>query len=190
MRIFQAIAVFFKVLFQARFAAKVRDLDEISRKAEALQVTLEKDSARHKLEIEQLRSAPKEEHGNFEEGAYALLSLMQKEARFLDFVQENLQEIPDAQVGAVSKRIHKDLTKLFKQFLKVEPVFDSAENQKVSIEEGFEPAEIQLSGNVEKKPPLEGILRHKGWMVDSLNLPRRTSAARTKVLQPAQVEVA
>lgn len=189
MRLFQAIGVFFKVLFQSEFASKVKNIEGISKRAEELEETLQKDQARHKLEIEQLKNAPKEAHGNFEEGAYALLSLMQKEARFLDFVQEEIQELPDNQVGAVCKRIHKDLKKLFKDFLKVEPVFDSKENTTVSIGEGFEPSEIQLSGNVDKKAPFEGVLRHKGWMVDSLNLPKRPSSARTKVLQPAQVEV-
>lgn len=189
MRIFQALAVFFKVLFKSDFASKVRDIDSISLRLRELEETLERESARHKLEKEQLKNAPRESHGNFEEGAYALLSLMQKEARFLDFVQEDIQELPDAQVGAVCKRIHKDLKKLFKDFLKIEPVFDSKENETVTIPEGFEPSEIQLSGEIDKKAPFKGVLKHKGWMVDSLNLPRRSSSARTKILQPAQVDV-
>ena len=181
MRLFQAIATFFKVLFQSDFAHKVKEIEPTSRKLVDLQETLEKQSVRHQLEIEQLKNTPKDVHGNFEEGSYALLSLMQKEARFLDFVQEEIEELPDAQVGAVCKRIHKDLKKLFKDFLKIEPVFDSRENETVSIAEGFEPSEIQLSGEIDKKPPFKGILKHKGWMVDSLNLPKRSASARTKI---------
>ena len=46
-------------------------------------------------------------------GASALLTLLQK-ARFLDFVQENVDAIDDTRMGAVSRLVHKDLARTFK----------------------------------------------------------------------------
>jgi hypothetical protein len=42
---------------------------------------------------------------------------------------------------------------------------------------------------VDKEPPFKAELRHKGWQVDSFNLPQIKDVERAKVLQPAELEV-
>jgi hypothetical protein len=189
MRIFLAIKVFFKTLFQRDFSKQIEDYPTLLRRLQELEKTHSDDETRHRLEIEQIRKAPGQGHGEFDEGACALLSLLQKEARFIDFLMENVGELEDAQVGAVCKRIHKDLSRVTGQFLGIEAVCGSAEGECVQIEEGYSPAEFQLSGDLDQKPPFEAVLKHKGWRVQSLTLPKRPRADQGKILQPALVHV-
>lgn len=190
MRLFQAIGMFFKVLFNRAFAAKVASIDTLESKVEKLEQQLESETSRLKLEAEKLKAAPKEDHSNLEEGACALLSLMQKEARFIDFVKENLEGIDDARVGSISRLIHKDLSKVFDQYVKIEAILDQKEGEKIQLEEGFDMGLLQLSGNVDAKLPFEGTLRHKGWIAQKLNLPKRPKDERNRVLVASEVEVA
>ncbi len=189
MRIFLAIKVLFKTLFQRDFARQIEDYPGMQQRLEKLEKLREEDGKRHRLEMEQIKHVERDKHGEFDEGACALLSLLQKEARFIDFVMEDVSELEDAQVGAVCKRIHKDLARVAGEFVGIEAISDAVEGERVQIQVGYDPAEFQLSGDVDQKPPFDAQLKHKGWRVRSLTLPRRSDVAQGKILQAAQIHV-
>ncbi|MCO4784111.1 MAG: DUF2760 domain-containing protein [Candidatus Cloacimonetes bacterium] len=190
MRIFTAISVFFKVLFNGKYNKKLSEMDSNIIKLASLEKELESEQARLNLDIQKLKNAPKlEDHGFLDEGACALLSLLQKEARLIDFVQEDLSDVGDSQMGSVSKLIHKDLQKVFSQFVKIEAVADVEEGGTIHLAEGYSNKEFKLTGNVDAKAPFDGTLRHKGWLVSKMNLPKRAKKDQNRVIMAAEVEV-
>src|SRR5205823_5186268 len=71
----------------------------------------------------------------------------------------------------------------------LEPVLAGAEGDAITIDAGFDPGAIRLTGNVTGAPPFRGVLRHGGWRVKTVTLPvRRGQDAR--VVAPAEVEIA
>jgi hypothetical protein len=73
--------------------------------------------------------------------------------------------------------------------VKLEPILDSAEDQPVTVQAGFNAQAVKLIGNVAGGPPLRGVLRHKGWRVKEVNLPPLPEAAGRMIVAPAEVEL-
>ena len=118
--------------------------------------------------------------------AVELLAAFQREGRLVDFLREEIDGFPDAQVGAVVRSLHKGCGQVLKQYSKLEPILGSAEGDKVTVEAGFDPAAILLVGKVQGDPPFEGILRHHGWKLTSVKLPELKNK---EVVLPAEVEL-
>ncbi|HJQ82943.1 MAG TPA: DUF2760 domain-containing protein, partial [Candidatus Binatia bacterium] len=99
--------------------------------------------------------------------ALRLLGMLQEEGRFVDFLQEDLAPYPDEQIGAAARGIHEGCRKAVREHLglELEPVVQAAEGETVTVEPGFDPAAIRLTGNVCGAPPFRGVLRHTGWRV-------------------------
>jgi hypothetical protein len=75
------------------------------------------------------------------------------------------------------------------QYVKLEPILNSEEDQPVTVPAGFDLAAIKLIGNVSSEPPVRGVLRHKGWRVKEVNLPPLPQGAGRMVVAPAEVEL-
>lgn len=118
-----------------------------------------------------------------------LLSTLQKEGRLLDFFNEKLDQYDDAQIGAAVRKVHEDCTKTLHKYLSLEPVMDANEGEAVTIEAGFDPAEVKLTGNVVGDPPFKGVLRHKGWKSSKLNIPTLATQENPGIIAPAEVEI-
>ena len=59
----------------------------------------------------------------------------------------------------------------------------------MTVPSGFDPAAIRLTGNVIGAPPFKGTLKHRGWMVENMRLPRLPDGEAAKIIAPAEVEV-
>lgn len=123
------------------------------------------------------------------DAALQLLGLLQQEARFIDFVQENIASHSDADIGAAVRVIHEGCRKVFKQHMDVEPVRSEPENSRINLPKGFDASSVRVSGNVVGEPPFMGTLVHRGWRVSHINLPRLTEGHDPRVLAPAEVEL-
>ena len=121
--------------------------------------------------------------------AIQMLALLQRDGRLIDFLTENISAYPDTQLGAAVRTIHDTCRQVLDQYVKLEPILDSEENQPVTVQAGFDPAAIKLIGNVAGEPPVRGMLRHKGWRVREANLPPLPQAAGRMVVAPAEVEL-
>jgi hypothetical protein len=131
----------------------------------------------------------KHNHDEGIRGAVQLLSILQREGRLLDFLQEEIDAYPDAQIGAAVRDIHRGCKKALAEHVPLEPVLREAENATVRVDEGFDPARIRLTGNVMGEPPYTGTLKHHGWRTRTVNLPTVTGAADPLVVAPAEVEL-
>jgi hypothetical protein len=121
--------------------------------------------------------------------AVQMLALLQRDARLIDFLEENISPYPDAQLGAAVRSIHETCRQVLDQYVKLEPVLDFEEDQPVTLQAGFDSGEIKLIGNVAGVPPVRGLLRHRGWRVKEVNLPPLAQGSGRKVVAPAEVEL-
>jgi hypothetical protein len=122
------------------------------------------------------------------DAALQLLGLLQKEARFLDFIQENVAAYSDADVGIAARVVHEGCCKVIKEHFVIDTVFHEAEGSKITLEHGFDATRVRLIGNI-VKPPFTGSLIHKGWQVIQINLPKLTAEHDAKIIAPAEVEL-
>ncbi len=123
------------------------------------------------------------------EGALAMLGLLQREGRLVDFLSESLDSYADADIGAAVRDIHRGCKKVLADTLTLEPVMPGAEEANVNVPAGFDPGEVRLVGSVQGAPPFRGVLRHHGWRVTKTNLPLLSDGVDRRVLAPAEVEI-
>ena len=121
--------------------------------------------------------------------AVQILAILQREGRLIDFLTEDISPYPDAQIGAAVRDLHQSCKQALEKYVRLEPVIKSEEGQPVTVQEA-NPAAIKLIGNVTGKPPLHGILRHRGWQVSAVNLPPLPEGKGRMVIAPAEVEIA
>ncbi|HTO03814.1 MAG TPA: DUF2760 domain-containing protein, partial [Opitutus sp.] len=57
----------------------------------------------------------------------ALLALLQREGRLIDFLQEDVSAYSDADIGAAARVVHAGSRKVLNQYLTLEPVLTDAE---------------------------------------------------------------
>jgi hypothetical protein len=121
--------------------------------------------------------------------ALQLLALLQQEGRFVDFLEEDLASYSDQQIGAAVRSIHEGCRSALRDRVELRPVFAAVEGATVTVERGFDPAAVRVTGNVRGEPPYRGILRHPGWRSDGMKLPEQTGGSDPHILAPAEVEV-
>jgi hypothetical protein len=118
-----------------------------------------------------------------------MLALLQREGRLIDFLVEDVTPYPDAQLGAAVRSVHENCRQVVERYFKLEPIIASEEDRPVTVPAGFDPASIKVIGNVTGKPPLRGLLRHRGWRASQVNLPSLPEGAGRSVVAPAEVEI-
>ncbi len=123
------------------------------------------------------------------DSALVLLSLFQKEGRFLDFLQEEVSSYSDHEVGAAARVVHEGCQRVLKNHLSIAPVRPEAEGAQVTLNKGFDPAAERPTGHVVGEPPFTGALVHRGWRAVEVRLPQVASSRDVRILAPAEVEL-
>ena len=121
--------------------------------------------------------------------ALHLLAVLQRDGRFVDFLQEDVAAATDDQVGAAARIVHEGCRKALAQYFVLEPVRKETEGASITVPAGFDPAEIRLTGNVAGKPPFRGTLAHPGWRAAAVTLPPPPAGQDVHVIAPAEVEL-
>jgi len=198
-RLFLAFACFFRVLFGKQLPpAAVKFLPattggEPAKPAAKPPAEVSKPAAekpkpppKEAAEPERPRVSAGQQH---RDGALALLALLQREGRLVDFLREPLDEFSDADIGAAARDVHRGCRKVIDQHLSLEPVMPGHEEARVAVPKGFDPAEIRLIGEARGEPPFRGTLRHHGWRVVDARLPALAEGVDRLVIAPAEVEL-
>jgi hypothetical protein len=122
------------------------------------------------------------------DGALQLLSILQRDARLVDFLMEDIAAYSDDQVGAAVRDIHRQSREALNRYVKLEPVIDGVEGDYTKT--AGDSGSYKLIGNVPAngKAP-GGILRHKGWKADKIDLPQLSQGQSLKVIAPAELEI-
>lgn len=118
-----------------------------------------------------------------------MVSVLQREGRLLDFLSEDLEAYEDEDIGAAVRSIHENCAKSMEKYLSMTPVLEDEEESEITIEAGFDPNAVKLTGNVTGDPPFKGIVRHRGWKAEKLALPDLSADRDPAILAPAEVDV-
>jgi flagellar basal body-associated protein FliL len=121
--------------------------------------------------------------------ALRLLSLLQQEGRLIDFLKEDIDAYDDGQIGAAVRSIHAGCRKALSERIELERIFAAEDGSQVTVESGFDPAAVRLTGNVSGTPPFRGTLQHGGWRASKVSLPQSPGETDPAILAPAEVEI-
>jgi len=121
--------------------------------------------------------------------ALQLLAILQREGRFVDFLEEDISSFGDADLGAAARVVHQGCKQALADYITVEPLRTEAEGDAVVLEAGFDPARTLVTGNVVGQPPFRGKLAHHGWRASEVRLPALAADRDPTIVAPAEVEL-
>ena len=171
-RISSAFSSFFAILFRGELPVRVAEEFGFVRKSEVKPPPVVKPQP-------EVRTS---------DGAIQMLSILQRDARLIDFLMEDIAGYSDDQVGAAVRSLHEQSRSALGRYVTLSPVIDGVEGTRTRIESA-DPQAIKLIGNVPASGKAsQGILRHKGWRVDKVDLPKLQPKEVT-VLAPAEIEI-
>lgn len=124
-----------------------------------------------------------------DQGALQLLALLQKEGRLVDFIQDDVTQYSDAQVGAAARVVHQGVAKVINQYFQISRIRSEQENTRITIESGFNPDHIRLTGKVSGEAPYKGVLIHPGWQSIKTQLPQTIEGYDFSIIAAAEVEL-
>lgn len=123
------------------------------------------------------------------DGALQMLAILQRDARLIDFLMEDIASYSDDQVGAAVRSLHEQSRASLSRYVVLRPIIDGVEHTPTKIE-SRDPTTIKLLGNVPADGKAsQGILRHKGWRVERVDLPKIASGQDVHILAPAEIEI-
>lgn len=153
----------------------------------ALGETVEHEKSRGPADLGRLES---NQGGTGRSEAVTLLAALQREARWLDLVQEDLDNYSDSQVGAAARNVLRDCRTVLDRIFDLRPVIAQDEGTEVETPAVIDAVRWQLSGKVVGTPPYRGRLVHRGWEAGRVELPRWTGDRQNgRMIAPAEVEV-
>lgn len=208
MRLIVAFRVFFSVLFNRKRAEQIRLLmssppgeagiavageSSASRSTVSAVSTVESDENQINLHSSAKNVAPRKELGREiasgigrkRSDAITLLSTLQREARFIDLVQESLEQYSDAQIGAAARDVLRDSKKCLNRLFDIQPLVDSVEGDSISVPENASPVFWKIVGS----NATNGTLAHPGWKATKVELPMWSGKSdESLVIAAAEVE--
>jgi hypothetical protein len=180
MRLWLAFRAFFAALFSAEAAKQIQQIFVAGSPGQPEAIEHKKPAAPERP------SPPRPARSE----ALTLLSTLQREARFIDFVQESLDDYTDAQIGAAARDVHRECGKLLERMFQICPLLDGQEGASLEVPGGFDAGQYHLTGNVTGEPPFQGRLTHHGWQASRCDLPTWSGGDKSAlVIAPAEVEV-
>lgn len=166
---FTRVGLAFAVLFDAAVASRVQRLSQGEAEAPAAAPAILKETG--------------------PEAALQLLGLLQRDGRFVDFIEEDVAGYSDADVGAAARVVHDGCRKVLREHFQLEPVRTETEGSAITLEAGFDASAIRLTGNVVGQAPFRGHLAHRGWKVTEVRLPKLAQGHDARILATAEVEL-
>jgi hypothetical protein len=181
MRLGLALKAFFRALRDRTFAEQLDQL--LQGQTLALSTTTEVPLA-DRLRADLVVQAPTRSD------ALTLLATLQREARLIDFLMEDLAGYDDAQVGAAARDVHRACAAALERMFALRPLRYQEEGAHVEILAGYDPVQVTLTGNVTGQLPLRGTLVHHGWQALQCELPEWSGEEEgARVIAPAEIEV-
>lgn len=178
-RFFLALRTFFAILGNAQLASKVAGL-----LAPPSSVPSDDKGAAA------TRPAPQAPVKPARSEALTLLATLQQEARFIDLVQEPLDQYTDAQIGAAARDVMRNSAKVLERLFDLQPIESTDEGAVVEVPAGYDPQRFRLTGNVSASPPVRGRVVHHGWRAAACQLPTWNGRAESAdVVAAVEVEV-
>jgi hypothetical protein len=123
------------------------------------------------------------------DGALQILGILQRDSRLIDFLMEDISGYSDDQVGAAVRTLHDQSRESLNRYLRLAPVIDAVEGSFTKLDSNDQ-GTVKLLGNVPASGKASGgVLRHKGWRAEKIELPPLPSGQSNSILAPAEIEV-
>jgi hypothetical protein len=128
------------------------------------------------------------------DGALYILAILQRDSRLVDFLMEDIGGYSDEQIGAAVRTLHDQCRESLCRYVRLIPVIDGVEGSFTNLAAGKtlldDPSRVKFIGNVPAKGlPPGGVLRHKGWRAEAVDLPPVAPNQNVSVIAPAEIEV-
>jgi hypothetical protein len=123
-----------------------------------------------------------------QDGALQLLGVLQRDSRLIDFLMEDISGYSDQQVGMAARPLQEQCRESLNRYVRLVPVIDAVEGSFTKLETN-DPSTVKLLGNVPVSGKAAGgVLRHRGWRAEKVDLPPLTGPGAS-IVAPAEVEV-
>jgi hypothetical protein len=133
--------------------------------------------------------APAQPQATTSDGAIQILGILQRDGRLIDFLMEDISTASDEQIGAAVRSLQEQCRGALGRYVRLAPVIDGIEGSYTKLESN-DPAVVKLLGNVPASGKVAGgVLRHKGWRAEKVDLPPVKPGPNSSVIAPAEVEV-
>ncbi len=120
--------------------------------------------------------------------ALQLLAILQRDSRLIDFLMEDIASYEDDQIGAAVRSLHDQARDSLARYLSLQPVIDGVEGA-YTRPASSDPAAVKFIGNVPAGKPEGGVLRHKGWRAEKVDLPALNPKQDAAIIAPAEIEI-
>lgn len=123
------------------------------------------------------------------DGAIQILGILQRDGRLVDFLMEDISGASDDQIGAAVRSLQEQCRAALQRYVRLAPVIDGVEGSYTKLDTN-DPTVVRLLGNVPATGKATGgILRHKGWRADAVELPALKPSQAGTVVAPAEIEI-
>ncbi|MCC6366209.1 MAG: DUF2760 domain-containing protein [Bryobacterales bacterium] len=124
------------------------------------------------------------------DGALQLLAILQRDARLVDFLMEDISTYDDEQVGAAVRSLHEQSKAAMSRYITLVPVIDGVEGTFTNAPAAGSAQAVKFVGNVPAGPPPKGgTLRHRGWKAQKVDLPAIPTKQDVTIVAPAEIEI-
>ncbi len=174
-RVLLAFRAFFGILFQGRLPDEAAAALGLSRRGAAAKPAAAAPSAKPGAQPS--------------DGALQILGILQRDARLVDFLMEDITGYSDEQVGAAVRNLHEQCRQSLERYVKLEPLIDGVEGT-FTRAGATDPAAVKFLGKVPAKGrPEGGVLRHRGWRASRADFPALNPQQDVAILAPAEIEI-
>ena len=124
------------------------------------------------------------------DGALQVLGILQRDARLVDFLMEDISGYSDDQVGAAVRSLQEQCKGALDRYVKLAPVIDGVEGTFTNASAAGSAQAVKFIGNVPAGPPPKGgTLRHRGWKAVQIELPAIGPKQDMTIVAPAEIEI-
>lgn len=120
------------------------------------------------------------------DSAVTLLAALQREARLIDLIREDLNQYSDAQVGAAARPCLQQCAAVLERALTIKPLVEASEGEIVEVGPSPSPTRYQWIG---EGTATTGKLVHHGWQATKVELPTWSGDPEdARVIAAAQIQ--
>lgn len=133
---------------------------------------------------------PKSSVGNVRSDAITLLVALQREARLIDLVKDNLGQYSDAQIGAAARPCLQQCAATLDRLFGLRAIAPVADGQSIAVPSNASPTRYTWIGeSTGEDQTTSGKLVHHGWEASQVELPKWTGdTVDARVIAPVQVK--
>ena len=189
-----ALRAFFSALFNRDIARGIKEVldgsyDEAS-SLEPSSVSVVSSSSRDASIALKLGATPRSDSRS---EALELLAALQRDARFIDFIKEDISSCDDVSLAAAARTTHDRCAETLERFFQIRPLSHVPEGDTTIIDPAAQnPARLRISGAASHAFGTEVACRvaHAGWIAEKCDPPRWSGKEEDAlVLAPVELEI-